>query len=239
MRTFTLIGAALLLAACRQSPQPTSSTQQNPPSGPFAPIRKLGNPNDSSPIIISDGSIHITNAKGGIDHFRVHSSQHASVKVGAHQPYYIGYQCSYSAMAAGSCTTACSAGSVTSPCYIAAGPAVATNWTLTLCESASCTGSGNVQLTWQVANPNDSEKLDITSNDGVDFEVVGPTGTTGTDLHHKGASSLQSAVLSLTDSAGSHSYSFTCQATPPGQPRKTCFTLSYECHVSGNESCGN
>jgi hypothetical protein len=225
MRILTPICALLLLTACTEQKTPVHDGDSVRPFGG-------GSADDSSPIIISDGSISIRHSKNGkLDHFRVHGPQHASVKQAGYQPYYLGWGCSVNSQGTG-CQSTCVDSAMVSPCKVSL--IAASSWTLALCETPSPCTAATVQIAWD--NSADAEKLDITSNDNQNFEIKAPSGNRGTDLHHISSSSqhLQSAALTVTDSGGHAGapYNFACAS---GQD---CVNLAYACFASGDLVCG-
>jgi hypothetical protein len=155
---------------------------------------------DSSPIIISDGSVKLNQP----DHFRVHGAKRASVRLGNHKPTFLGFQCD---PYAGACTAGDCAGLNAQPnCQV--NLAVLKNWSLALSD-----GTNAATLTWDKNAP---EKIAIALPKG--FTVADGAGGGSVDLVPS-ASPLQSAAFA----SGGNPINFAC---PTG---KMCLTLDYYC----------
>ena len=235
MRTITLICALLLLASCGGSPE-AQKRQEPAKKDDFHATSNA----DSSPIIISDGSIRITHKNPDQDHFRVRGQKHAVIKLQNHQPYTVGYRCNAGVDCVSKCPyTAGSPSTPTTACYVDV-VANVTDWKLVLCEggaSSTCAGSGTVQMKWD-ANPDakgnvDYESIVIKSNDQ-DFKVKEANATTGAELQHSSApgTKLRNSTLTLTRAGTPETYYLDCVNYNP------CLTLDYSCYVSGNAKCG-
>jgi hypothetical protein len=180
MRTLTLICAVLLIASCGKPPD-------NPAPGPSPAARFPfgGGGVDSSPIIISDGSIKVSHSEAG-SYFSVLGPGSAFLKLANHEPNTLGFGCNPSPTATtNACPTTtpvCGAntGSFvnTIPCTLPVDPAnvdtptSTTTWTLSLCDSstatyATCGGSSTpvpVTLIWpSPSTPGDFERIDATT----------------------------------------------------------------------------
>jgi hypothetical protein len=255
MRTFTLICSLLLLASCNPQPKPLAPAADR--------VHIWSNPDDSSPIIISDGSIHINHK--GKSHFRIHTSQHASIKLALYQPYFLGFGCN---PADGTATNACfppppaaqakpCAALAGAPCVIDVNPGGltvqdATKWELALCDSVNCPNVPTAKLFW---DSKDHETIGIKYETNK-FSVGNSPGEDSADLVNPNTG-LKKATLTVTYTVQTPqpnplpptpppptptpvppptitvaTYSFTCPSL------QMCLTLSYECHVSGNGSCG-
>ena len=172
--------------------------------------------NDSSPIIISDGSIVIRHAKPNRDHFTdKNPKKDEEIKAKHHRPKAFGYQCDPSATPV---NTACKATpcdfSAKAPCQIDTKPA--TSWDLSLCESPGpCAAPGTVHIKWSSAG---SESMVIHSNKN-DFHHTGATSFAGARVKHMSIDHLQSATL-VVDSGTP--YVFTCPSS------SDCLTIGYD-----------
>jgi hypothetical protein len=225
MRTITLICALLLLASCGGSPE--AQKRQEPTKKDD--LHATSNA-DSSPIIISDGSIDMEHTNKNLD-FHFHGQKHYSVKENKYQPHFLGFGCTADSQGHSDCTSDCDPNNILPKCKVDIRPNAAKAWALSLCEDLTdCTGRWTMQTTWQVIHPNNAEELDIVSH-GQNLEVRAPSGK-GKHLHHKStnANHLQSASLTVTDTNNNSvgPYKFTCQQ---GQP---CMTISYDCQSAGN-----
>jgi hypothetical protein len=220
MRTVPLICAMLLFKACQPSLSP-------PPKAPDEHI--LGNPADSSPIIISDGQITINHKEPG-SYFRVHAPNHASMKLADHNLSILGYGCDPTNLATCSSSTQCTTNN-TAACYLNIDPTDSadhnkTTWTLYLCDSASCSsGTARITMTWNNTG-NDVEKIDMKTTST--FTLSGDDSTKGPAL--LSGSDLMSAQLSVAGSSTT-TYNFVFNATI------TYMRMLYICNASGNNTC--
>ena len=248
MRTTTLICALLLLTSCNEKkPEVQKSSGQAPAAVKFPPP---GN-DDSSPIVVADGSTHVKHGKKNRDHFQRQGPKSYLITAPHYRPDAVGYLCdaSFDAPAIDSAAIpkmpACPTSppcptSPTSPCMVDLKSAQ--SWTLFLCEKAgSCSTPGTVNLAWNDAGATspDSENIPILSNptNGKDFAHHGASSSAGADLEHPSSDSMQNATLVVTPHSGkAKTYKFSCASTVPGYPN--CLTIGYDCHVSGSDKCG-
>src|SRR6266404_6371083 len=168
MTKTTLVCSLFLFAACQQ---------------------KLGTvSNDSSPIIISDGSVKLNQP----DHFRVHGTKRASIKIANHKPTLLGFQCDPNAAecSAGDCDTA----SPAPKCQIKLAPL--SKWSLDVSD-----GSTVASMTWDGGKP---EKIGIALQKGFTIED-GADNTV--DLKPS-----NNPLKSATFTSGASVYNFTCPA---------------------------
>jgi hypothetical protein len=231
MRTITPICALLLLTSCNKT------TEQAVP-----PLHIYSNPDDSSPIIISDGSIQVQHYKTG-SHFRIHGPKHADLKLAAYQLTVLGYGCDPTKGTTGHCNplsgtsiSNCTSntGNVvnTSACQFnidPTAPAAQTSWQLSLCDTAApCASNPNVTLGWDTS---DYEKVDMKSTSGLTV--------TGDESHGPvlkyATNTLSSARLTVTTTAAgvvsSVYYDFDLSASIKQ------LEMAYDCRASGNVSC--
>ena len=171
MRTIPLFGALLLLSSC----------------GNKEKIKILNGADDSSPIIISDGSILFSHEKAGRDHLKNIQARTADVRAKRYQPIAIGYLCDPSA---NECTAASTCSPVAAKCQIDLSKAQ--SWSLRLCENTSpCAAGEQVLMNWPAG---DGNTMHILSNN-YDLAHIGPSNLAGAKLHELSGNHLQSARL--------------------------------------------
>lgn len=197
--------------------------------------RRIFNAKDSSPILVSDGSIHIKFYMPGRE-YKTASSAKATVKQTNHQPIAIGYQCASTSTDPSGCTAACDPNAIASGCYVSTDPASIQSWTLYLCEgSSSCTSPGTVSVVWD-SSSNDYETMTL-SNGKKGFKHNKASKSDGGEIVYNSPNHLQSAALVVTDtSSRATTYKFTCQPSQNGQSQE-CLRIFYNCSVSGNAKC--
>jgi hypothetical protein len=196
MRIITLVCGLLLLASCREA--------------------TMSGGGDSSPIIISDGSISVKLAKPNAD-FSVKQAKHGEIEIVNHAPTALGYLCDPSSKPVG---TACPS---TTPCP--AKPTAAckvdltglNSWDLSLCDTDgnSCKNPGLVSVTWR---SNKTSLINIDSHQN-NFGYGNGSGASGGELKH-GPGPLKGGTLDVKPPHTYPTYTFDC----PGQ----CLTLAYE-----------
>jgi hypothetical protein len=185
----------------------------------------LGQSDDSSPIIVSDGSIHVKHGKAKRDHFTdKNPKKHEEIKEAHYQPKAFGYKCDPSYDSTAPCRTDCEKDGIAAGCKLTIAKKTK-SWILSLCESnGPCTSTGTVRVEWDDQHP---DKMPITSYDK-DFSYSQANSVKGAELTHTSDNtqySLQSASLKLDNVKTS--YDFTCTK------KADCLTIAYECHDSG------
>src|ERR1035437_3767970 len=175
MRTITLICALLLLASCGGSPE--AQKRQEPTKKDD--LHATSNA-DSSPIIISDGSIHIKHRKPNRDHFTdKNPKKREEIKEAHYQPTAFGYKCDPSSDK-NTCVTDCEKDGIAAGCKLTI-TAATNSWALSLCEdNGACTSPGTVQVEWDRQHP---DKMPITSY-GQNFSYSQANSTKGAELTH-------------------------------------------------------
>ncbi len=220
MRTIGLICGLVMLVGCQQATEEAKKTAeaQKGPKGPTIP--PLTN-DDSSPIIISDGSVKM-NQK---DHFRIHRKKDgpsgpsgpgapaASIKLGGHAPTTVGYQCDPGTVAApGNCGAACDPAAIVSKCTV---PLSGLNsWSLDLSDSTGVVAN----LNWDNGKP---EKIRVQLPKGYDIQGKGEGSTISGVSLLPSTKSLTSSQLTVNGNGAV--YKFACAS---GQ---VCLTVGYYC----------
>ncbi len=175
--------------------------------------------NDSSPIIISDGSIVIRHAKRRRNHFQdKHPKKDETIKAGNHQPLAIGYQCDPSVKPA---NTACPSSppcnpSPSAPCRIDI--SLAKSWDLSLCEVAGACIVPTVRVSWSNGH---KETMTIHSYQN-DFEYTSSNPLNlfaGAKIRHPSKNPLRGATLIVDIGT---QYVFPCPAS------SNCLTIGYD-----------
>lgn len=246
MRTFPLICAVLMLASCNQTPPPPKVAIQNtPPQNPaaarVAPLGKLINANDSSPIVVSDGSIKVSHKPGS--YFRVHGPSHASLKLANHNLAFLGYLCDPGTTGCASVSTCIQEDATgtnfnTSACYLNVDPTDSadnsnTSWALSLCDTAAPCSSSTPPVTMAWDNTgNDFERIDMNTTSS--FTLAGDEKKNGPALTYvtKPVGHLKSARLAVTTSStvppSTVIYDFDLSSAG------AALNLTYVCYGSGN-----
>lgn len=256
MRTFLLICTAMTLASCNRS----SSQTQNPrppirPQPPLpGPARGKGPPLDSSPIIVSDGSIRI-GQKNTLSHFRVLKKGEGFLKLANYEPYIVGYNCDPSPTANG-CSPmdppdpnlTCEATNANNnPCYVYVDPVDPVNagktWSLYLCDWSAtlpCTkDTAQVTLAWPKGS--DLERIEMTTKAGSTFMAdsadEGGPGFRYFDptIQPNAVPHLHYATLEVMGRRATYSFQLTSDANGAG---KKDLRIGYICRHSGNNTCG-
>jgi hypothetical protein len=199
MKKITVTCALLLLVSCKHTMDIT------PTSG------------DSSPIIISDGSIHLKHGKPDRE-FSKRNKKSAEISFANYTPRAVGFLCDPSAYQptgtpCGSAPT-CVPGTTTNAaaCKV---DTTATSWVLSLCDDPGpCASKAALTVTGVAGGA--TMTIDSKKND---FAFTKARPNVNAELIHAGADALQSATLV----SGGKSYAFDC---PPGQ---ACLTIAYDC----------
>jgi hypothetical protein len=216
MRTITIFCVGLLLASYMSSQQ-TGKKKTTPKKTQDGGVGMTSLPpdNDSSPIIISDGSIDLKHYKPN-RYFSNKQPKDADVAFPSYSPSSIGFLCDPPNTATGlsACTKTCQSGNNTAACQVGLGGAG--SWDLLLCEDdATCKGNGTVTIKWDGATP---EKMKVHSNKNA-FTYVPSTGSNPTEMLHKDTP-LSKAVLKLKSGA---TYTLTCTTGA------RCLVIGYDC----------
>ncbi|PWU08117.1 MAG: hypothetical protein C5B51_08430 [Terriglobia bacterium] len=160
--------------------------------------------NDSSPILISDGSVHLNQKY----YFRVHSGTSASIRLLHFKPGLLGYQCSPEA---GECTAGTCNPTAQPMCQL--NLSTLTDWTLDIADDHPMTVAS---VAW---NSGVTEKITLTLPTG--FSIMNGS-VDGVDLVPTGGH-LKSAVLTVHPTG---TYNFDFSSCPYKQ---TCLWVGYVC----------
>jgi hypothetical protein len=171
---------------------------------------------DSSPIIISDGSIVIRHAKRFRDHFQDnHPKKDETIKAANYQPIALGYQCDPSGKPENTpCPSTPCNPAASAPCRI---DISATSWDLSLCELAGNCLVPTVRLTWS-NGAKDTIAIHSYQND-FEYTSSNPFNLfAGAKLRHPSANHLQAATFVMN---GGTPFVFTC-------PSRDCLTIAFD-----------
>uniref|UniRef100_Q01QI8 Lipoprotein n=1 Tax=Solibacter usitatus (strain Ellin6076) TaxID=234267 RepID=Q01QI8_SOLUE len=250
MRTLTLVCTFVVLTSCvdkkaNQKPpaavRPAQAQVRAPAQQPVPrpedrdPIHIFGT-DESSPIIISDGSIKVEHHLRG-SHFRVHAKDHAVLKLANFEVNQLGFGCDPTLPSgASSCTAVgtCAASNTATACKLVISPKASPgySWKLDLCDTVNpCTSAAAaVTLLWDSKGRPDFERIDIQTIGNFTLDGNGvPIVKYVRDPAHPNSSHLLSAHLTVTDAMGMPTlYDF--DLTGP----YTALELSYDCSGSGN-----
>ena len=210
MRTITLICGLLFLVACGNSPE---VAEQEKKGGHVPPLTS----DDSSPIIISDGSIHIGVGKAGRDHFKAVTSKKWETQATNYEVEKIYFGCQKGEddkpPKHGCSDTDCKLdnnGKIIAACRVNLQAAGISSWELDLCENTTGCDVGQVVVQW-TDDKKDPSRMMITSNDK-DLVRVPASRTKGAELVYQSGSNdhLQTLKLTVHTSTGPSSYVVGC-----------------------------